>query len=101
MNIKKYIKNTLIAMLIFVLLVITIAVSFTIFNKDDIIQYFVREANKQISTPIDVRKIDISLLHRFPNISIQLNDVTVSESYAENKGGTWQGQKNQLFIQLY
>jgi hypothetical protein len=86
MNIKKYIKNTLIAMLIFVLLVITIAVSFTIFNKDDIIQYFVREANKQISTPIDVRKIDISLLHRFPNISIQLNDVTVSESYAENKG---------------
>jgi hypothetical protein len=86
MNTKKYLKNTLIGILIFVLLVLTLAVSFTILNKDEIIQYFVKEANKQISTPIDVGKIDISLFHQFPNISIELNNVAVSESYAENKG---------------
>jgi uncharacterized protein involved in outer membrane biogenesis len=86
MNTKKYIKNTLIGILIFVFLVMTFAVSYTVLNKDDIIQYFVNEANKQISTPIDVGEIDISLLHQFPNISIELNNVTVSESYDENKG---------------
>jgi hypothetical protein len=86
MNTKKYIKNTLIGIIALFILVMTLAVSITIIKKDQIIQYFVSEANKQISTPIDVDKIDISLFHQFPNISIELNNVTVSESYATEKG---------------
>jgi 7-cyano-7-deazaguanine synthase in queuosine biosynthesis len=42
---------------------------------------FLAEANQQIATPIEVAKIDVSLLRNFPHISLVFHDVTVSESY--------------------
>ena len=41
---------------------------------------------KHIDTPIDVKKIDISFFNHFPNISIDLQNVTIKESYQGNKG---------------
>lgn len=86
MNIKRILKKTVLVFLIlFGLFVASIAIITTL-KKDEIIQYFVNEANKSISTPIDVEKINISIFEHFPSVSIELNNVTVKESYQENKG---------------
>ena len=64
------------------LLVILIAVVASVFLfKDRIIQEFVREANKQLSTPVKVGKIDVSIFENFPRLSIVLNDVYVEDSH--------------------
>lgn len=67
------------------LILMGITVTFVSLNKDEIINYFISQANKQISTPIDVGEIDISLFNHFPNVSIDLKKVTIKESYEENK----------------
>ncbi len=86
MNIKKILKKTLIGILIlFGLFVASVAI-FTTLKKDEIIQYFVNEANKSISTPIETGKINISIFKSFPSVTIELNKVIVKESYEENKG---------------
>lgn len=86
MNTQNKIKRILIGAFIIVIVMLTIAVTITIIKKDEIINYFVNQANQKISTPIDVKKIDISLINHFPNISINLNDVTIQESLPQNKG---------------
>lgn len=49
--------------------------------KERIIQQFVSEANKQLSTPIKIGKIDVSWFEDFPNLSIVFTDVYVEDSY--------------------
>ena len=38
--------------------------------KDRIIQQVIVELNRQLTVPIEVSKVDIDLLHGFPNISV-------------------------------
>ena len=52
--------------------------------QDKIINHFVREANKSLNTPIDVKKIYVSVLDDFPTISIFLKDVYVEDSHPGN-----------------
>jgi hypothetical protein len=49
--------------------------------KDKIINEFIREANKQLNTPVKIGKIDVSLFDQFPQISIVLNSVYVEDSH--------------------
>lgn len=49
--------------------------------KDKIINEFIREANKQLNTPVRVSKFDVSVFEAFPNLSIVLNDVYVEDSH--------------------
>jgi uncharacterized protein involved in outer membrane biogenesis len=77
------------------------AIAITTFKKDEIIQYFVAEANKNISTPIEVEKIDISLFSHFPSISINLDNVTIRESYSENKGILGRAKKISFSFSLF
>lgn len=50
--------------------------------KDKIIQQFIREANKNLSTPIQIGKIDISAWADFPNLAISFTDVYVEDSHS-------------------
>jgi hypothetical protein len=50
--------------------------------KDRIINQFIREANKQLSTPVKIGKIEVSVFQKFPQLSIVLNDVYVEDSHA-------------------
>ncbi|HEY5691309.1 MAG TPA: hypothetical protein VIS49_07635, partial [Cyclobacteriaceae bacterium] len=52
--------------------------------KDRIIQQFIDEANKSLSTPVRIGKIDISLWGGFPNLAIVFNDVYIEDSHAGN-----------------
>jgi len=49
--------------------------------KDRIIRQFIREANKQLNTPITIRKMDVSVFEDFPQLSIVFHDVSVEDSH--------------------
>jgi hypothetical protein len=61
-------------------LLVALIVSVFLF-KDRIINEFIREANKQLSTPVKIGKIEVSMLQQFPQLSIVLNDVYVEDSH--------------------
>lgn len=52
--------------------------------KDRIINQFITEANKSLSTPIKIGKIDISPWDDFPNLAIVFHDVYVEDSHRGN-----------------
>ncbi len=49
--------------------------------KDRIVQQFIAEANKSLSTPVKIGKIDISPWEDFPNMAIVFSDVYVEDSH--------------------
>jgi hypothetical protein len=48
--------------------------------KERIIKQFIVEANKHLSTPVKIGKIEVSVFEQFPQLSIVLNDVYVEDS---------------------
>jgi len=63
-----------------VILIITFAVSVYLF-KDRIIQQFIHEANKSLSTPVKIGRIEVSAWQDFPNVAITFTDVYVEDSH--------------------
>jgi hypothetical protein len=61
-------------------LVLALVISVYLF-KDRIIKQFINEANKGLSTPISVGKIDVSALSDFPSLSIVFHDVYIEDSH--------------------
>lgn len=49
--------------------------------KDRIIQQFIREANKQLNTPVSIKRMDVSVFERFPQLSIVFHDVYIEDSH--------------------
>ncbi|MGE0589109.1 MAG: AsmA-like C-terminal region-containing protein [Cyclobacteriaceae bacterium] len=52
--------------------------------KDQIIQRFITEANKNLNTPVKIGKIDISMWSDFPNLAIEFTDVYIEDSHPGN-----------------
>ena len=59
---------------------VALAVSVFLY-KDRIIQQFIREANKQLNTPITIKRMDVSVFQEFPQLSIVFHDVYVEDSH--------------------
>jgi hypothetical protein len=64
----------------FCVLLIALVTSVFLF-KDRIVHQFIREANRQLNTPVKIGKIEVSILDEFPQLSIVLNDVYVEDSH--------------------
>ncbi|WP_156126208.1 hypothetical protein [Hymenobacter sp. DG25B] len=47
------------------------------FGEKHIINLFVQEANQYLTTPVQVGRIELSLLDQFPRVSITLHHVTI------------------------
>jgi hypothetical protein len=62
------------------ILLIALVASVFLF-KDKIINQFIREANKSLSTPVKIAKIDVSVFQQFPQVSIVFTDVYVEDSH--------------------
>ncbi|MDQ3291825.1 MAG: hypothetical protein M3Q05_11105, partial [Bacteroidota bacterium] len=62
------------------LLLLLLATGLLFSFKDKIIQLFVAEANRHLKTKVQVEEISLSLFRQFPDISIALDQVTVTES---------------------
>ena len=82
----KLIKRTLAGIFLILILIISAGIIFTTVYKDEIIGYFIKETNKHITTPITVGEMEVSIFSNFPNISINLQDVTIKESIKGHKG---------------
>lgn len=67
-------------LIIAVTLLIALVVSVFLF-KDKILNQFVREANKQLNTPVKIGKMDVSVFESFPQLSIVLTNVYVEDSH--------------------
>lgn len=64
------------------LLVIVVSLALSVFLfKDQIIRNFIEAANKNLSTPVKIGKIDVSVFQKFPQLSIVLTDVSVEDSH--------------------
>lgn len=59
---------------------LSITISVFVF-KDRLINQFIREANKQLNTPVKVGKIDVSAWTNFPKLSIVMKDVYIEDSH--------------------
>jgi len=66
--------------LAFAALFLGLTVSVFLF-KEKIISQFIREANKNLNTPVKIGKMDISMFPSFPQLSIVLNDVYIEDSH--------------------
>ncbi len=86
MNYLKIFKRILTGLVLFFAVFLASTFTLSWIFKDEIIGFFIRESNRHINTPVDVGEIDISVLTHFPNISIDLNRVTVKESHEKNSG---------------
>jgi hypothetical protein len=77
---KSFRKVLLYVLLAVSVLVISLVLSAFLF-KDKIVAQFIKKANEQLSTPVKIGKIDVSVFQRFPHISIVFNDVHVEDSH--------------------
>lgn len=68
------------AALVVGVVVLSVTISVFLF-KDKIINQFIREANKQLNTPVSVGEIDVSVWKSFPALSIVMTDVSIEDSH--------------------
>jgi len=84
MTIRKTLKRILLGISISILAILLFGVGFVILKKDEIIQFAINEANKYITTPVSVNKIDVSLFRYFPSISVEMQGVGVKSGSGVN-----------------
>lgn len=77
---KIYQKIIFYTLLAFGAVFISLVISVFLF-KEKIISEFIREANKNLNTPVNIGKMDISFFHNFPHLSIVLKDVYIEDSH--------------------
>lgn len=75
---SKWIKRILLSLGILIVLLLAAAVILPIVFKDKIEAAVKAEVNKQINAEVDWGEWDISLLRSFPDLSVEVNDVRVS-----------------------
>jgi hypothetical protein len=73
-------KVLLYSLLSVAVLIVALTVSVFLF-KDRIIQQFIKEANKNINTPIKIGKIEVSAWTDFPDLAIVFHDVYIEDSH--------------------
>ncbi|MBF8964479.1 hypothetical protein I0P70_14590 [Pontibacter sp. FD36] len=61
--------------------------------QDKIIGLFVAEANKHITTKVEVGKISLSLFDKFPQVAVALDQVNVHEGIAESDSSLARAEK--------
>ncbi|MDD2981931.1 MAG: AsmA-like C-terminal region-containing protein [Crocinitomicaceae bacterium] len=79
MNKEKVIKIAKWFFGILIGLFLLISAAIAIF-KDDIINYVVVSVNKSLNAKVSVSKIDLTFWRTFPNLSVDFNDVLISDS---------------------
>jgi hypothetical protein len=77
---KIYQKIIFYTLLAFGALFLSLVASVFLF-KEKIIHEFIREANKNLNTPVNIGKMDVSVFRNFPHLSIVLKDVYIEDSH--------------------
>ena len=53
--------------------------------EDDIKAYAIAALNDQLTTDVEVENIEVSILHDFPNVSLQFEKVLIKDAYKETE----------------
>lgn len=77
----KKVRRILFYLLVSIVVIVIAIVSSVLLYKEKIIRQFVAEANKHLTTPVKIGKIDVSMFEDFPRLSIVLSDVYVEDSH--------------------
>lgn len=80
-----------------ILLFLATGVTLTYVFQDKIIALFIEEVNKQIKTPVKVDEIDLSILEKFPQLTVSLKNVWVQEG-VKNSTEPLAKAKNLYFV---
>ncbi len=77
-------KRILAYSLVAIVMLLSIAGTLTYVYQDKIIALFIDAANEKVKTPIQVEKINFSLLEKFPHITVSLQNVNIQEGIEES-----------------
>ncbi|NDK57276.1 AsmA-like C-terminal region-containing protein [Pontibacter fetidus] len=77
---KGLVKKVLFYAAVSIAAVLGIAFTLVYVYQDQIIALFVTEANKHIKTKVEVEKISLSLLDKFPQVAVSLDKVNIVEA---------------------
>ena len=78
MDIRKVLKGAAIAVATIVVLLVGTAVAIPFFFKDKIMAQVKLEANKQLTAKMDFKDVDISIFRSFPNVSVGLDNFSIT-----------------------
>ncbi len=84
---KKFFKIFFISTATIITLVIIAAFIIGYFYNDKVTNYFINELNKNITVKIKVKKVNFSILSKFPNASIEFTDVFAEPNKTFKKTG--------------
>ena len=76
----KKIRNIVLLILAVLILLTGIAMTALYFYRNEVVAFFVQEANKYLETPVEVKKIELELWENFPMVSFKLDDIKIFES---------------------
>jgi len=79
-NLKLARKVLLYLLVAFAVITLSLVASAFLF-KEQIIKHFITAANEELSTPVKIGRIDVSVFSHFPRFSIVFNDVYVEDSH--------------------
>lgn len=80
----KWVKVVLISFA-FVMVILTSAVLYVIYNLDQLKQLALKEVNKQLSANLSAKSIDITFWNTFPNVSLAFNEIRIDDPIHKNK----------------
>ncbi len=81
----KLLKRILLYTFIAVVTFVSIIVGSTYLYRDELIDYFVKEANKSLNTPVHVGAIEVNAFDKFPMIALTFNQVRIEESFPNSQ----------------
>lgn len=86
-KIWKVLKRILFSLLALIVILIGTALVIIYFYEDSIKKIIIDRINKQLTTEIQVKEIDLSLFKKFPNVSLVFTDVIAKDAIKSvNKG---------------
>lgn len=78
MKIPRFLKIFLITLISLLILLLSSALVIVYFYEEEVKQLLVGEINKQLNTPVAVKGIELSLIKKFPNASLEFTDVSAA-----------------------
>jgi hypothetical protein len=98
----KYTKRILLSILIFLVLLIGSAFIIVYFYQDSIKKLIVDQVNKQLTTEIKVKEVELSLFQKFPLASLTFTDVTAKDAIvSKNKGNLLKAENVYLQFSIW
>ena len=95
----KYIRRIILSIFIFFFLLIASAFVILYCYQDSIKKLIVDQINKQLTTDIQVKDVELSLFRRFPDVSLVFTDVTAKDAITSPNKGTLLKADN-VFLQF-